>query len=300
MLELFYQRFPAATQGLIPGVDVSGWQTPAQWNLPWVRFMVAKASEGSGFTEGSLVSHAAQAAAMGIPWGAYHFARYGDVQAEVDRYLFSLSPAIAAYGLPAFHALDLEAPYVGDLTAWAETWCRRVEAAIARPVVIYTGPAYANTHLANPNFGLQARPLWLAHYASAGVTRPDVPRIWSDFAIWQWTDTSAIGSLDLNVAKPEFLELVTRKEPATPGLVGDDERMRTIRTPDGTLWAVSGVLATPYRNWDAYLAEAAAGRAAEVWKWENLDWPQVDHLLCATSDGLTTIGVWRTAGAALK
>jgi hypothetical protein len=137
--------------------------------------------------------------------------------------------------------LDLEASVGGDVTAWSEQWCRIVESVSPRPVVIYTGPSWANAHLTVRGTGLENRPLWIAHYASPGVTGPWVPALWSDWTIWQWTSTPAgIGNLDTNAAKPEFLRLIGSPH-ALPNAPMEDDMARLFTDPNGTTWSTDGV-----------------------------------------------------------
>lgn len=209
MLALFQQRFPSTgLTGLSDGVDLSGFQAASIWGqLDWVKWSCAKVTEGTGFTERLAVDHSAAALNRGIPWGLYHFARFADVNLEAQRYLAGLEMVHSAVGAtPHFHMLDLEASVGGDVTVWAERWCQLVEAARPAPVVVYTGPSWANSHLTQRGVGLERRPLWVAHYAPAGTVAPWVPALWADWAIWQWTSTPAgLGNLDVNVARPSFL-----------------------------------------------------------------------------------------------
>lgn len=212
MLATFERRFPAlAGADLLDGVDLSGFQAPSIWNfLDWARWSCSKVTEGANFTERLAIDHSMAALARGIPFGLYHFARFGNVDAEAAHYLAGVRMVEANIGrLPAFHMLDAEADVAGDVTAWCERWCQIVEAAVALPVIVYTGPGWANSHLTRRGTGLEARPLWNAHYANAGTTEPWLPTIWADWLIWQWTSTlSGFGNLDVNVAKPTLLTLL--------------------------------------------------------------------------------------------
>lgn len=219
MLSLFRARFPTVNiDGLAAGVDLSGWQAPSIWRtLDWVEWSCAKVTEGSNFTELGAIDHSAVALTRRIPWGLYHFAKFGSSAAEAERYLAGCRTVERNVGrLPDFHMLDLEAPAPGDVTAWSEDWCQRVEDEIGRPVVIYTGPSWGNSHLNRPGTGLERRPLWVAHYANAGTTAPWIPGLWDDWAIWQWSSSTQLGSLDVNVARPAFMTLVGSATPAPP------------------------------------------------------------------------------------
>ena len=243
MLSLFSARFPAVpTAGLSPGVDLSGWQAASIWQtLGWVEWSCAKVSEGTAFVESTAIDHSLAAKAKGIPWGLYHFAKFADVQAEAVRYLAGVDMVTRNVGPPDFHMLDLEAPAGGDVTVWAEQWCRTVEQASPLPVVVYTGAGWANQFLTTPGTGLEARPLWVAHYANSGVTGPWVPSLWSDWMIWQWSSSTALGSLDVNVAKPSFHQLLRGYVGGPTPAIGEDEDMtRAWVAPNSSLLLVTG------------------------------------------------------------
>lgn len=247
MLSLFANRFPAVpTAGLYDGVDVSGWQAPSLWStFGWVKWSCCKITEGANFTELAAIDHSIKARDRGVPWGLYHFAKFGNVDAEAARYLAGVDTVARNVGrAPWFHMLDLEAPASGDVTAWSERWCQIVQAASPLPVIVYTGPGWANQHLLQRGTGLERRPLWVAHYANAGTTEPWLPAIWSDWMIWQWSSSTALGSLDVNVAKQSFMDLVHGGDLAPAATQGDDDMF----TDDdrALLAAVHGAVASSY------------------------------------------------------
>src|SRR5436853_5242117 len=49
--------------------------------------VIHKASQGTDFADATYDQHRAQAQAAGLLWGAYHFARAGDIEAQVDHFL---------------------------------------------------------------------------------------------------------------------------------------------------------------------------------------------------------------------
>lgn len=200
----FYNRFPGAEQGLIPGIDVSGWQgqgtiTDTRLDTRWA---IIKTSEGANFFEPIAHVHLADAKARGIPTGWYHFAQPDRFGPDEEAAWFA--GCIAEMGGPGeiVPTLDLEVGS-GDLTGWVRTFNARM-AAFGYPVtLLYASPSFIETHV-SPIPGV---PLWLAHYAPAAAELW-VPAGWGDSAwvAWQWSST-ALGSLDLNMARPELFDL---------------------------------------------------------------------------------------------
>lgn len=306
MLALFQQRFPSTgLLGLSDGVDLSGWQSPSIWpSLDWVKWSCAKVTEGTNYTERLAVGHSQAAIARTVPWGLYHYAKWANPDVEAQFYLAGAEMVHAAVGAkPTFHMLDLEDPVGGDVTAWAERWCQVVESAMPAPVVIYTGPSWANAHLRAGGTGLENRPLWIAHYASAGTTAPWVPALWSDWTIWQWTSTpDGMGHLDVNVARPSFLDLIGAPHGVLPPtLLLEDDVARLILTPDGTVWSTDGVTATPLRQ--SYGLVRRLGLTPPQPEWgEPCTWDEAADLLTYDdrTDSLRPIRVQRDPNAVVR
>lgn len=115
------------------GVDVSQWQGMVNWDAvasAGVSCAFAKVTEGNGFEDPQWVHNAGPLAAPGpITAGAYHFARpdLGNTpEAEADWFWSRLTAHVS--NLEGWLlALDLEAGS-GDLSAWRDRWCARIEA----------------------------------------------------------------------------------------------------------------------------------------------------------------------------
>lgn len=222
-----YQRLhPGPPGGLIPGVDVSGWQTPQQLEqtLTWAKFAYIKASEGLSFVEDLAAQHRDVCRRAGVPYGYYHFARpeRGDAAREIALFAGAIDRFGGPGALPP--VLDLESG-AGDLNAYALTFLRGIEQAAGRQPMIYVGPGFAQGKLSHPD--LARFPLWLAHYASAGQAAW-VPAPWRDWTVWQYqSQTAEHGHLDVNVARPDFLAGTAAVAAADDGFSDDDRAALT-------------------------------------------------------------------------
>ncbi len=144
-----------------------------------VRFVYHKATEGHGFVDEQYRTRRRLAAAVGLPFGAYHFARPGRSTGQVQ----------------ARHLLDVATPRPGDLvpvldleddgglgrralTAWVRAFVGEVrDRTGARPLV------YTPFDL-DDSCGCG---LWVARYNDA-MRPPRVPAPWTAYDVWQFSD----------------------------------------------------------------------------------------------------------------
>lgn len=92
--------------------DVSHYQ--AGLSLDGAPAVIAKATEGTGYTDASYENFKAQAATMGVPFLAYHFLRHGDVHGQVVH-----AEAVVGKGQPLM--LDVETAVDGSVCTLNDT-----------------------------------------------------------------------------------------------------------------------------------------------------------------------------------
>lgn len=223
MSRLAYENYYGrpAPEGACFGVDLSFFQatadglsydypaTLAYWQRfkDWAEFVCVRVSYGRFSKDDSWHLHLQARNELGckMPFGAYHFANFGDVNleaqnfiAELDKYQFD------------FEMLDLEA--VGGSTEWINAFCQIVEAHTGRELLTYSNKGWMDRYAGD--FGA-ARPYWGSHYAVrssipfVGTTdwnssdAPLIPDQYASkgFACWQWQSlTPEYGHLDLNIS----------------------------------------------------------------------------------------------------
>ncbi len=187
---------------MITGLDVSSYQSPADWKALHPGFVFAKASEGHTTRDASFSAHISQARDKGAVVGAYHFGwPTNDVHEEADNYLGAV---VHQAGAGMLHALDLE-PYpdrrnVGGMTAaaisdWASRWLARVKQTFPhQPVGVYADAA----RFAAGWVPRGADFYWVADYprpsmsysdAQSGGWWPATGHGYPSAAFWQFTDT---------------------------------------------------------------------------------------------------------------
>ena len=161
------------------GVDVSRWQPQVDWDLlaaAGVRFMIAKASQGSASRDSTLARHLSGAHTVGMLTGVYHWCDPTlNTQRQVDN--FCLAVADQAFD---FAAVDVEqywnswSEWLGgkvtglvspkQISAAALTVAQGIRQACAKPVLIYTRTSFVNDYARPMLDWLGDWPLWLALY----------------------------------------------------------------------------------------------------------------------------------------
>jgi len=196
--------------GFLVGIDVSHWQGSVDWptvHAAGVGFAYLKATEGTTFVDDAFAVNRANAAASGIPLGAYHFARPsatpGDATAEADHFLDVATPAPG----DLVPALDLEddgglAP--DALTVWTLQFVARVRERLGVAPAVYVSPAFWTTSLDDAivvaGWG---SPLWIAHWQAASPRIPANGWQGRGWTLWQWSTRGLVtgipGEVDLDV-----------------------------------------------------------------------------------------------------
>jgi lysozyme len=202
------------------GIDISHYQNdagamdwnavatpPAPVNAP--AFIYIKLTDGRT-NDPQGIANATNAGNANIPLGYYHFAYPGLHAADVEANNF-YNQVVATGVAPTLnypYMLDLETNRglnQDDFLAWVhlfiQTFKSQFGASPVPAVVIYGSPGNFNAWLpSDHDLGVYA--LWVAEY---GVASPRIPTGWSDWLIWQYSETGTIpgitGNVDLDQAK---------------------------------------------------------------------------------------------------
>jgi GH25 family lysozyme M1 (1,4-beta-N-acetylmuramidase) len=180
---------PAET---VLGIDIASYQHPNGAAIDWTavaasrRFVIIKASEGTGYTNAWYADDSTQARAHGMLVGAYHYLRYtSSGAAQAQNFLASVGGGVPAGDLPAM--LDVEdtsdAVSPAERVAIMKDWLDTVEAASGRKPMIYSGSWYWGPYLGSPTgYGGVYPMVWAAYTASC----PKIPDDFPGITIWQY------------------------------------------------------------------------------------------------------------------
>ena len=146
--------------------------------------IIHKATEGATVQDKPYRDRRDQARDLGFLWGAYHFGTNAGVGDQLANFL-----NWAEIDDSDFIALDYE-PH-GKITmsfAQAEEFVQRLHDELGRWPAIYGGPDLLGTEAPkHPGTVLGNCPLWYAYYRE--VAAPPIPKPWTKFTLWQYTDS---------------------------------------------------------------------------------------------------------------
>jgi lysozyme len=202
----------AGSSSSLPGIDVSHHNGAPDWSKvqqDGVRFVIAKATEGTTFQDPNYPTNKRQLEALALPFGAYHFARpdksAGDAVAEADHFV-----AYARLtGKNLVPVLDLEATGglgTRRLTTWVKDWLDQVHAKLGVRALIYTTASFWKTYMGNSRwFADHGHRLWVAHWTTA--VAPRVPaNNWGGrgWTLWQHDNCGAVAGIDTCVDRDRY------------------------------------------------------------------------------------------------
>lgn len=195
------------------GIDISIDQGAVDWNTVKgggsVQFVYAKATEGATYRDTMFRTNHDGCKSVGIPFGAYHFFRFGvDAESQADHFL----SVIDGYRGQLIPMVDVEADgqdgvtYLGALVSALSVFTRKVENVIGKRMVIYSDYGDWNGFMQGTD-AFSGHPFWVAEYNHDAT--PTLPAGFSDYVLWQYTSGGVIpginGFVDLDRTKAQDL-----------------------------------------------------------------------------------------------
>ncbi|MBS1955506.1 MAG: glycosyl hydrolase family 25 [Cyanobacteria bacterium SZAS-4] len=184
----------------IQGIDVSNHQGVIDWNFvgqSGVQFAFIKATEGGTYQDKFYQQNIRGAKAAAVLAGPYHFFRpKGPVNLQIENFLKVCGTAETP-DLPP--VLDLEVPNDWGhfkVPARVEMICEFLNStskALGRKPIIYMSSSFSEDVLSEAP-ELSEYPLWLAHHTPA--PKPWIPRPWTSWNFWQYTDKGTINGIN--------------------------------------------------------------------------------------------------------
>ena len=192
------------------GPDVSRWQHPNGAKIDWAQvhaggssFAIAKATEGSTYTNPYYATDVEAARANGLVVGAYHYARPALPLSTASDQAAYFAAVLGDVRTPATlpPILDLETTgglTPGQLVTWAQVFTETLRTATGRVPVVYTYPSFWTVQMGGSSAFLRS-PLWLATYRP----NPPVPvGGWPAWSLWQYTASASVpgitGAVDMS------------------------------------------------------------------------------------------------------
>jgi lysozyme len=186
--------------GMIAGIDISHYNSTVDCGklaAAGVTFAIAKASEGRSTKDPLYSANYAGLKQNQIFRGAYHFFYPQiDAQAQAANFL-SVVTQLGPGDLPP--TLDVEVSgeqSPAAIAAGIQQWLDTVEQELGRTPIIYTAASFWNTALGG-SAAFSDYPLWVAHYTSN--PSPNVPKGFSDYLFWQYSESGSVPGISGNV-----------------------------------------------------------------------------------------------------
>lgn len=189
-----------ASGSVVQGIDVSSYQGSINWTdvkTSGIDFAIARISDGSSLDSDFATNWSGMKSA-GLVRGAYQYFEPGEDPTTQAGIVVSAVGALGAGDLPV--TADMEttggqsaATIISNLMTWASA----VKAGTGKAPMIYTAEGYWDADVASSAFA--ANPLWVANW---GVSCPDLPTGWSNWVVWQYSDSGSVtgisGAVDLD------------------------------------------------------------------------------------------------------
>ena len=185
------------------GIDVSNYQGTVNWTSvknAGNSFAIAKATEGTTYSDPYFKANWANMKAAGLVRGAYHYGHPGTSATAQAQYFVNAVKAAGGFtGSNSLQlVLDLETTdglSPSQVWAWVQSFIAEIKTLTGRPGIIYTGYYFWRDSVGNPTNNLNC-PLWIAAY---GVSSPMVPPAWPYWTFWQYSDTGSVPGVGGNV-----------------------------------------------------------------------------------------------------
>ena len=193
-------KAPEVTAPEIVGLDVSKYQGTVDFDkvkAAGISYVFVRATDGITYQDPDFKSNFAAARTAGLVVGAYHFYETDDdPTAQLKNFtdVVTLQPG----DLPP--VVDIEKLHdndQSDLTSNLKTYLEGLESHYGVKPIIYTGLNFANEYITV--FG--DYPLWLAEYEVDQLT---LPKGWSDWTFWQWSQTGTVDGITGAVDSDRF------------------------------------------------------------------------------------------------
>jgi lysozyme len=203
------------TNSFLPGIDVSSNQGTVDWSAVSqanVSFAYVRASLGAQTPDNQFAGNWARLGGSGLLRGAYHFFYPLASATDQANHFIQTVGTLMSGDLPPM--VDLEPTSANpNRDVWPSIpqanrlplilgWLTAVEQAFGHKPLVYTYKSFIENLLSADLQGLSDYPLWIAHYTTA--PQPNIPAAWSDWTLWQFSQTGKINGVKTNVDQDRF------------------------------------------------------------------------------------------------
>jgi lysozyme len=191
------------------GIDVSKWQQQIDWaavRAGGISFAYIKATQGLAHIDPLFGENWRNSQAAGVPRGAYLFFNANDDPRGQAQHLARTLQGIPGELPPALDVERNEGVPGPELVRRVEVCLDELEHLLKVRPILYTRASFYNESLRGPGGSLpnfhNTHPVWVAHYTTGPL--PAVPRGYTTWHFWQYTETGAVPGVLGNVDRNRF------------------------------------------------------------------------------------------------
>jgi lysozyme len=198
-------------QTQVKGMDVSHYDGAIDWQTAkgaGIAFAIAKATESTTYVDPTFATNWADMKANGIVRAAYHFFRANVDPIQQANHVMQVVGTLEAGDLPIVLDLETTDGETGaTIAANALAFLDAVTKGTGKKAIVYTSPGFMGGLSGTAGFANYT--LWVANW---GVSCPNVPSPWTQWAFWQDTDKGTVNgvpstAVDLDVFNGTLAEL---------------------------------------------------------------------------------------------
>ncbi len=182
----------------VAGIDVSEFQGTVNWDA--VRnsgrvFGIARVSDSLVAIDPTFSRNWSEMKRLGMVRGAYQLFRASQSAREQARVMINAVGRLGPNDLPAVLDIEVRSDRTdSEIIAAMRTWLDLVEQGTGKRPIIYTADFFWSTLSGASEFSRY--PLWVANF---GVSCPFVPGSWTNWRIWQTSETGRVSGISGNV-----------------------------------------------------------------------------------------------------
>jgi lysozyme len=191
-----------AAGSTVKGVDVSVFQGTVGWpavKSGGIDFAIARISDGT-YLDTEFSTNWSGMKSAGLVRGAYQYFEPGEDPTTQASIVVTAVGKLGAGDLPV--TADMETTggqSAATIVANLKTWASAVQAGTGKVPMIYTAVGYWDSSVASSAFA--SDPLWVANW---GVTCPDLSTGWTNWSVWQYSDSGSVGGISGAVDLDEY------------------------------------------------------------------------------------------------
>ena len=240
-----------ATGATVEGIDVSTYQGTVDWptaKAGGITFGIARISDGLNSPDDTFDTNWAAMQSAGVVRGAYQFFEPDqDVNAQADMMIAKMATLMPGDLAPTLDVEVTDNLTPAEIAPNVQQWIDRVASATGRVPMVYTGFYFWRDSVGGSGDG--TNPLWVAAY---GVSCPQVPAPWTQWAMWQHSGTGSApgvtGQVDLDTFNGDLAALqalASGSGVCGDGVCGTGETVATCAidcSPCAPIKAIGGVV----------------------------------------------------------